>query len=617
MEAAHGPQPAAASLTHTSTTAPRRSYEANKRLVEDKDFWQRGDRWIGPGSDRTLPFAVRHTTLRRVEPQFTPLDVIGEAIDRASNALLKREPDVQFVPRSDDGREATEEEAREAGAMRALISAWWDREALWQVARIVMRRQFWAGRGVFRVWVPPGRLVRDADGATALPSGLTMTEALDRIVLVAPQPDDAAVVTIEETQQVVAIILSKRTRGGKEESVAELWTLVTPDEDPNGEQVMLVRLLVDRERGKTGSMFTSPDEEYVLPLSHLPLAEARGELLLTEPVRRQQDQINFANTLLSRVMETAGFPERTYLNAAPHGEWYTTPPNGGVPALDEREFNGQTWYLHPSTRTVGSAITTELHGYETEMVTEADGSVRRGFTTPQVVYRDPTNPEYLHAAVTTGRALLLGTCKQGFVLGNTDSGDSGWSRVQARAEFLEDQLRRKPSIESALRDVIEAVIETAQLMAVPDAKIGAEFLARFRVVVNLHVDAGPVAPDERRVILEEYREGVRSRALTMTMLGTEDIDAELEAMDTEEPAQLARLTRYAEVMAAMAAVPGGSAESAARAMVAMGLDPVLVRSLLPRDTDGGEARRQAPEADLVRRMAAGDDEQPDEDADDA
>ncbi len=605
-EATYGLHPASPSLRYQASTAPRRAYDANRRLIEEHDFWQRGERWIGPGSDPALPHSIRYTTLRRVEPQFTPIDVVGEIIDRAGNALLKREADVQFTPirasGSDEPDEAASEAAeREAAAMLEAVSVWWDRERLWEHARRVMRRQLWAGRGGFRVRVPPGYL-NDTDDGKALPEGLAIADAFERVKLETPQPHEAAVVVIEETQQAVAIILTTRTVGDREERVAEVWMLAPSDDDATSPNEMLVRVLVDRydTRGRPLPS-ASADEEYRLDLTRLPLAEAEGELLLTDPERRQQDQINFMNTMLSRVTETAGFPERTFINAAPHGEWYPDPPRGGAAALQTQEFDGKTWYLHAVPHTVGSAVTTELHGYETDTVTEPDGTVRRSYTTPQVVYREPTNPKYLHDAIIAARGLLLSACKQGFVLTTTTGSESGYSRVQARAEFVEDQLRRKPSLEGAVRDIIAAAIETAQLMAAPDAAIRPGFLERFRVVVNLHVDAGPVSPEERRIILEEYKAGVRSRALTMAMLGTEDIDAELEAMEREEPAQLQRIAAYATTLAELSAVPGVSIEGAVRAMAAIGLDKRIARAMIPRDTDGAGALNRTPEAELARR----------------
>ena len=77
------------------------------------------------------------------------------------------------------------------------------------------------------------------------------------------------------------------------------------------------------------------------------LAELRAPVLITDPVRRQQARLNFFESTLVRVVETAGFAERYTLNAAPQGMWLKTPPTT-APALDTQvDANNVTWYLHP------------------------------------------------------------------------------------------------------------------------------------------------------------------------------------------------------------------------------------------------------------------------------
>jgi hypothetical protein len=53
----------------------------------------------------------------------------------------------------------------------------------------------------------------------------------------------------------------------------------------------------------------------------LPIAQMMADLLITDMVRRQQKSLNYFETVLTRVIETAGFPERYTTNAKPSGVW--------------------------------------------------------------------------------------------------------------------------------------------------------------------------------------------------------------------------------------------------------------------------------------------------------
>ena len=62
---------------------------------------------------------------------------------------------------------------------------------------------------------------------------------------------------------------------------------------------------------------------------------------------------------------------------------------------------------------------------------------------------------------------------------------------------------------------------------------GAEPTGGIKAVFDCRLNPGPLTTDERRVLLEEYGKGLRSKETTMALLGTDDIEAELERMDKE------------------------------------------------------------------------------------
>jgi hypothetical protein len=320
-------------------------------------------------------------------------------------------------------------------------------------------------------------------------------------------------------------------------------------------------------------------QDFALPFDRLPLAEVRGALLITEGVRRQQQSLDFGSSMLNRTMETAGFAERYVINAEPQGWWSES--DDGTAIRVQTFDDGVTRYLHAEPRTLGASVTTELVGVATD---EAGGRA-----TPSVTIKEPTDPSFAITAVQARRADILHECKQAHVLGNSEAVISGYSRQQARADFENDLHGLRPALEGALRAVIEGAVATALAMTsdaeLRAAGVGRDFLARFRVVVTCHVDAGPLAPDERAQTLAELAAGTLSKRRALLLLGTEDVDAEIGAIDAEGGAVLTKYEQVARVLDALS--KAASFDAAVRLLeTANVLTTEEAAALLPRDTDG-------------------------------
>jgi len=216
------------------TLGSQDAYDENYAFIEEHDHWQDGDAWVGPNGGSVE--AVQTEVLTAVERQFTPRDAISEVLDRMANALLRQEPDVDFVPLKplpeDASDEARAEQENEVAELRSLVSTWWDRKKLWSKARLVAKRSRWAGRAALRTWIAPGHLLEpgapDDDeqeetgpSAPTLPQVDDFGDALDIVQLFAPEPDSCYVYTDEETQERVAIFLFEDPE--TEKQAAELW----------------------------------------------------------------------------------------------------------------------------------------------------------------------------------------------------------------------------------------------------------------------------------------------------------------------------------------------------------------------------------------------------------
>lgn len=559
---------AVAAIEATQTAAAGKDgYEANHAFIEDVDHWQDGDTWVGPDGGGSAE--LRAKVLAAVERQYTPVNAVGEVVQNVANGLLKREADIAVIPVQPTGKDGEPSDAQQkaAAAIRAQLAAWWDARKLWDHARAAVRRSRWAGYGTLRLWINPDALVeteRDGEVVLALPTGLTFEQALGNIHLHAPTPDVAAVYTDPDTQQRCALFrYTEEAEDGKDEvACVELWYL-------DGDEAVLTILRDDEEESR---------EEYRVPLGgRLPIAQMEADVLITDPVRRQQNRLNFFESLLTRVGETAGFPERYTLNAAPHGIWLTSPPADG-PALETQEVGGKTWYLHRAPRAIGAAITTDLRGVKTTVETTT-GGVHEILATPNVVFKEPTDPDYAIRACEHARATILRSCSQGHLVTTSQAETSGDAYEQARTAFENDLETTRGPLEGMIRTILEAAIAMAEAMSTPAE--GGSRLAQFRIGVTCHVHAGPVSALQKQAIVLQYEKGLISRQTALAKLGVEDTAAELAALDADPLTRLTLLTKQAEALRALtdAGVPIGVAAELA------GFEPAVARKMALGDTD--------------------------------
>lgn len=534
-------------------------FKANLLYAEQGDHWQGGDAWpLGGG----LHPAVRKRMLDSIEPMFRPLDVIGEVLDNVANGLLDKEPDVTFVAREPAAAEseAAKRQADEIATMKSRVYAWWDQRQFWEQVRQAVRRSRWAARGALRLSITPDtyQVQKDDAGAvvsTSLPTNLDFEAALAAVQVMAPAPESGFVYTDPDTQQrcgVFFFAVAQGTDAASQQNAkkyAELWFV-------EGEDTVL---RIVPESGTGAQDFT------IKTAKRLPIAQMAARVLITESVRRQQRSLNVIETLLMRVIESAGFPERYTINAMPSGMWLDTPPRDGPP-LEVREVDmgggtTKTWYMHAVPRILGPAITTDLRGITGQSGTTG-GEV---IMTPSVTFKDPTDPEYLTKASNHGRQTMLRECKQGHLATDSTAESSGIAYQQARAIFGKDLRGTKAPLEGMVRDILEGAIALAETLGGLTPGAGESFLAKYRCVVNLHVDTGPTSPQE----LAEYRAqntaGLLSRETAMARGGVEDTDAEIDAL-SRDPRALAAL-RTAQGQAMDALQKGGATFSgAARAI---------------------------------------------------
>jgi hypothetical protein len=555
-------------------------YATNQRLAERHDLWGDGADWMGPtGGDGTAWRLLKPEILR----QFTPVDVLGEALGRFRNALLKREPSVSFVPVTPEGPDGqpSKAQAAEAAAARDAVSAWWDRVHLWRHARAALTRARWAGRGALRTGVHPAHAVPQPDGSRALPTGLPLAAAFARVLCTAPVPHEAAVVIDLATGQPAAVLRYVHTTGvgvaQQAVNVCEVWAPVVTGQGAAAQVSYVVRTVPER----------GVPTERPAPIDRLPVAEMAADLLLRDAARRQQQRVSFIESAVPRAAETSAFAERYLKDIEPAGVYVEGPPADGddVVRVDTDEQGNIVSHVLRLPWTIGAGVVTHVNSRQTGAASEegatpiADG---------EVIFKEPSDPEHLLKTARHARATLLQSMHQAHVLRPTDQQVSGYSQEQARADFTDDLELARGALEGMIRETIAGAFAWALAMADGTGPVRRDFLARFRVAVDLHVSAGPLTAAEQESVLARYREGLCSRENALALLGEEDVPAELGRLRSDPRAQLDHAQRLAEVLATYQTLGPAVREAARPALEAAGIDAALLDALLSGGVAVGE-----------------------------
>lgn len=510
-------------------------FDVNERFAVMHDHFQRGEGWLGPNGDGDV--TLQGTILDAVERQFTPVDTIDEVLENVANGLLRRRPALSFEPLDPAEPETDAAEAQQAESQRVAqaIERWAKRVGLWRKLRAAVRRSRWATWGTLRAWVPsesrvvvvdPAATDEDPTTVRVLPSNLSLEDALAQIQITDPSPRQAAVYTDPETQERLGIFAY---RIGDREYVELVWVDVT------GETVF--RVLGDGTTEATEAV----DLGGALPLVHLD-----GDLLITDPVRRQQHRQNFFESMKVRSGETAGFRERYLLNTEPVGMVSDTAPNDPNNLVKTIEVDGVTKYVVAMPLTLGAGTTAEVRGI---VVKNPDGS--EAIKDPTVVFADPVDPEGLLKLARDARATILRQCRQGHLEMDADGDASGWARVQARAIYQADLEGHAPVVETALVELVAVVLHLAGQMTAP-GELG-DFLTRYRPSAMVKVTTGPVSPEEETAIIARLAAGACSLEKALSLLQVDDVAAEIERIRSQPESRRKTLQEQATLMQAFTA----------------------------------------------------------------
>ena len=486
-------------------------YTITAGYVVDKNHFQKGTEWVGPGD------ATTNTT---IEKQFAPEDAIGEVLANIENAFSN--PQLGGTPILETPATTESVKAR-LNELLPILEEWWHTQRMQEHIQNNQRTAAWAGWADLRLWIPHRFLLRNPDNTITVQEATSIEEALNFIHVMVPQPKWGAIITDKSTMDKIAVFLDVEVEFAADGKRIDF---------PRAELVYLDPERVNDKDSETTLRITYANEDKPDVVAELPLggrllmAEMSANILITDPVIRTQRQLNLLTTIVTRIGETAAFRERYTTNAKPQG--LRIPYEDGDTLKDgafiERDDEGRQWQVIPQPRTLGASTTTELVGLP---IADERGD-QKNHSQPGVVIVDPVDPGPYLLAADSVRRRILRMCAQGHLGGVSNAESSGIAYEQARAVFEKDLEKRKTSQEGMLRELLTTALALAENLSGNEGR----FTNFLRLTVEQNINAGPRSPDLVRLDLEAYEAGVLSKSTVMTRLGIDDTNAEIARIDT-------------------------------------------------------------------------------------
>lgn len=493
------------------------------------DHWLGGLGWVGPrlpsGDVRAGDF------LAAVFQQFIPKNALLEITRRHTSAVIGRYPIIKLAKR-DATAQATKAEQDLMRQGEGALTAWLDRvQALPKFQRFT--RYLLLGQAQLQGYIPTGE-IREG----RVPAGDLLT-SIQRIRLRVPEPGTATVTEDESTGSRYAVYKSQTGTG---QDVAEITYLTD-----SGQTV------VRRVEGGTGNLF-GPDLPDGTPPTRdtgsdaldlhglLTITQAQRDQFLTPTLVRNNFMLNFAKTATLRNAELAAILERYGVGILPPGQW-----------KKDNHTQEEVFVPDPKWRPGGSNVSF----FTSQSTLDKDGNAQYA---PGASYGrfEPVNPAPLIATKQDAYHDMLDEAAQSHIRMSGDATASGESRIQAMNDFRGSLYDTAAPLESALATHLEMTLAWAAALA------GQPGLFRdYRVTVQCRILAAQPTADERRVIIEEKKEGLRSTENAMSEIGVEDTDQMLEAVRQEQEDALKRGQAAAAALGNLLDPPGAGGDPTA------------------------------------------------------
>lgn len=262
------------------------------------------------------------------------------------------------------------------------------------------------------------------------------------------------------------------------------------------------------DRGQTVFQILKNDEliqQFALDLGGgFTIVEINLPAGITDSIRRNQNAINFALTLMPHNLAYNGWIQESILNAQPPGTW----------SYDEA--GREKFIPNPAGLPSGAGIARFLQG----LPLYDDKQNLINYTQPDLRLQQPIDPTTFIATHRTFSQAIYEQSSQGFVLGS-DLPLSGISREQSRRDFANIVNKDAQMLGYAYSD----------LLSVSNYLLGIK--QKFLVKVLPRIDRGI---EHKQLILAARKEGLISKKTAIEQLGlVADVEAELARLEQEKP----------------------------------------------------------------------------------
>ena len=493
--------PAAALLKRAKEQQQARAGDQTLRLTAGMisgNLYQDGAGWNGPlPSAQSGSPADRGVVNSEIERTFVSRNLVKGIVHRHRSGVAGREPLWTVLPRRPlkKGQKPKTEEQVLIDEYSAALTDWWDDSGAWLAVQKALDTALALGKGTVRLYVHKRATVEgvDAQGRPVLivPSGLTLSEAARRISIHAPSWDQAGV-TRDLDGHVTGAYFTRLEEDGRPR-----WELQERIKGNGQTQT--------RVHPNIGAAGTDLDPPATYPVPDLLIYEIRLDPLITDSVRRLLKMANKTLTMGSRNVDLGGFLERTILNGQMPGEMKDTP--------EGKKFI-------PSAYNVGAGVTNFLSGKSLYIEDpEQPGKFKPSgnFTTPSIVYKDPTAFTVFSEAFEKAREMILDEANQLHVLITGDASASGVSRQQAVNDFISSLEPTRMALEQLVRWLLNTVLQMALHFTGRRAEAD-----DFRVNAQARLSAVQPTPGEVDVALKLRQAGEISQDHFYSRIGVED-----------------------------------------------------------------------------------------------
>ncbi len=452
--------------------------------------------------------------------------MIKSMVNRVKGAVLGKEPDWQIVPAEElaagrtipppmprlpqipnaDGMmppppkpvERTPAQ-KEWDAVDQELTDWWVDKRVHNVLKTFVRNYASYGKASIQIYVPKGYLKTGTDGKPELNvTKSNLDEVLSRIYIDAPG---------------YANVIN-----AKDEDFGEDYVVLTfPSENPDDlrDKPYQVEYVDEEEKThirkvKQGSV---DDEEIAVDLGGNLLTYVAGEFcdaLISQPVKQQQRQLNHAKTMEGYAIANINFPETVFINAAMETETGRD-PSGNTVKVVKPFFRGLGTFLN-------------LIG-----VSSFKGDGSEVISTPDVKYKETADPEKFAKVADNNTRDMHQEASMLYVLLANSPYPSGDSRVEAMTDYLILLVDYKTLIDTVGVWLLQTVLRLAFNFTGQTEKNDA-----FAVLFSAKLTIGRISPDDKKIMLEEVAQKLRSqRNYMVTAEISDDPTMEWEAIASE------------------------------------------------------------------------------------